>query len=141
VPAANVSVLCCPTDLRRFDFSLHREARERNRAAWGLGQNPLLLFVGTLVYRKGIDLLLDAVSVLQHEFPTLRIALMGDGPSRASLQARAHALGLTGVVMFLGRMPQAEVPGALAASDICFPQGMKGCPDAWLRLWQWSVRW
>lgn len=62
---------------------------------------PELLFIGRLVERKGVHVLLEALALLQPgERPVLRI--VGDGPEREPLQRRAGELGLGGDVRFDG---------------------------------------
>lgn len=73
-----------------------------------------LLFVGLLVPRKGVHLLLAALA--DPRLPadlTLRIA--GDGPERAALEGQARALGLAARVEFLGFRD--DVPELLAEAD------------------------
>ncbi|HET6763986.1 MAG TPA: glycosyltransferase [Longimicrobiaceae bacterium] len=60
-----------------------------------------LLFVGRLVERKGVHLLLDALAALPAS-RRVRLHVVGDGPDRAALQARAEAAGLGGRVVFHG---------------------------------------
>jgi glycosyltransferase involved in cell wall biosynthesis len=66
-----------------------------------------LVNVGTLEPRKNQRYLLEILSVakrLGHEYT---LALIGDGPDRSSLEARARELGITGQVRFLGFRPDA----------------------------------
>jgi glycosyltransferase involved in cell wall biosynthesis len=129
VPAGKVAVLSCPTDMAHFDPDLWPDAREGNRRRWGIAAEPVVMFVGALVHRKGVDLLIDAAAMLRGEFPALRVALIGDGPMRGGLESRVGALGLDGTVMFLGRMSQDKVPGALAAADlVVLPSRNEGLP-------------
>jgi glycosyltransferase involved in cell wall biosynthesis len=74
----------------------------------------VLLTLASLVHRKGLDVLLDALSRAREESLTLWIA--GDGPDRSSLEARSERLGLSGRVRFLGH--RADAPDLLAACDI-----------------------
>ncbi|MGH8885268.1 MAG: glycosyltransferase [Egibacteraceae bacterium] len=55
-----------------------------------------VLFVGRLVYYKGLDTLLSAAPALHGD-----VLLLGDGPLYLSLRARVEADGLTGKVMFI----------------------------------------
>jgi glycosyltransferase involved in cell wall biosynthesis len=83
-----------------------------------------LLFVGLLVERKGVHLLLEALAAGP---PDLTLDVVGDGPERAALEALATRLGLIGRdgagrdsadgdrVRFLGF--RADVPELLARAD------------------------
>lgn len=75
-----------------------------------------LLFVGRLVERKGVPLLLDAVASLP---PGRRAVLhvVGDGPDRAALEERASRLGLDGRVVFHGFVPHEEKRRRFASCD------------------------
>lgn len=73
-----------------------------------------LLFVGLLVRRKGVHLLLDAMAAAAlPEDVTLQVA--GDGPERDALAAQAARLGLQSRVHMLGFRP--DVPELLHRAD------------------------
>ena len=60
------------------------------RAHWGLADDDLaVLSVGRLAPEKNLDLTVRAFRALQAERPTARLIFVGDGPTRAQLQA-AH---------------------------------------------------
>jgi len=59
---------------------------------------PLVLFVGRLVYYKGVDVLLDALRLTERA----RLAVVGVGPLTTRLVERAARLGVTERVTFLG---------------------------------------
>jgi len=115
--------------MRVFDFTLVAQERERIRSQRGLDDTLLVMFVGALVARKGIDLLLEATAILRPEFQQLRVAIIGNGPNYDTLKAQAAKLGLDGVVSFWGRLPQEKMPGALAAADaVVLPSRNEGLP-------------
>lgn len=58
-----------------------------------------LLFVGRLVYYKGLDVLFEAL-----RDTTVPVVVAGDGPMRAEWETLAHVLGLGGQVRFLGEV-------------------------------------
>ena len=64
--------------------------------------SPLLGTVGRLVEDKGISTLLDAFATLRHDLPGASLVVVGDGPYRHALETRAHALGISDSVFFLG---------------------------------------
>jgi glycosyltransferase involved in cell wall biosynthesis len=75
-----------------------------------------LLFVGRLVERKGVHLLLDALASL----PAARrvvLRVVGDGPERARLQAQAERLELDARVVFHGFVTQDELKARIATCD------------------------
>lgn len=62
-----------------------------------------VLFVGRLVERKGVDVLLRAAARLSASV-RLRVVVVGDGPERGRLETLAQELGLAACVEFKGRV-------------------------------------
>lgn len=86
-------------------------------------------FVGRLDTVKGVPLLLEAFAMVTARHPEARLTIAGDGPSRQRLEARAQALGLTGVVRFAGYMDEAGVANLLeTASMLVLPSFAEGLP-------------
>jgi glycosyltransferase involved in cell wall biosynthesis len=70
-----------------------------------LGLSPETSLIGSvcrLIPQKGLPDALVAMSLLSQQHPNLHYALVGEGRSRAELEAQAHELGLGGRVHFLG---------------------------------------
>jgi len=67
-----------------------------------------VVFIGRLIAEKRVDLLIDALALLAAEGTPPRCRIVGDGPERAALTARAARLGLTGHVEFTGALAGAE---------------------------------
>lgn len=88
-----------------------------------------VLFIGRLAAAKGVPVLLEAFARAHTAFPDARLTLIGDGPARADLQARATRLGLGDAVRFTGYLSQAEVAGHLARTDLfALPSFAEGVP-------------
>jgi rhamnosyl/mannosyltransferase len=81
--------------------------------AWARGC-PVALLVGRLVYYKGADVLLDAVA----RIPEVRLVVVGDGPLRGDLSARAVALGVADRVLWLGTVSEEDLVGAYSGADL-----------------------
>jgi glycosyltransferase involved in cell wall biosynthesis len=67
-----------------------------------------VLFVGRLIKSKGVDLLIEAVSLARASLPGLRCRIVGDGPERAPLEALVQRKGLTEIVMLEGFVERHE---------------------------------
>ncbi|MFZ4698992.1 MAG: glycosyltransferase family 4 protein [Candidatus Methylumidiphilus sp.] len=68
-----------------------------------------LLFVGRLVYQKGLDILLPILARLSESGSQFELRLVGDGPDRQYLENLTRKLGLQDCVSFLGEQPQSIV--------------------------------
>jgi glycosyltransferase involved in cell wall biosynthesis len=83
----------------------------------GVGEGELLLvYMGRLVPIKRLDVLLRAVAHARQAGAPLRLALVGDGPERASLEALSRSLGLAEAVVLTGY--RLDVPTVVAAADV-----------------------
>ncbi len=100
------------------------------RRALGLPeQTPLIGIVARLVPVKAHETFLQAAALVRDEHPDARFAIVGDGECRAALEARARALGLDGVLHFLGW--RRDLPGVYADLDVvCLSSLNEGSPVA-----------
>ncbi|MFP4303501.1 MAG: glycosyltransferase family 4 protein [Rhodosalinus sp.] len=104
-------------------------AVDPDRYAAGGRDGCSLLFVGRLSAAKGVPVLLDAMAELAVSHPGARLALIGDGPDRAALQAHAVRAGLSDRVTFAGYRDERGVAEALAGADIfVLPSFAEGLP-------------
>jgi teichuronic acid biosynthesis glycosyltransferase TuaC len=112
-------------DTDRFRPRDRSEARRR----LGLpGDRPVLAWVGRLVPVKGIDVLLDACARLSDT--PFHLALVGDGPLRTALEARARASGLAEKVAFVGARDHSELADWYSAADwTLLPSRSEGLPN------------
>jgi teichuronic acid biosynthesis glycosyltransferase TuaC len=77
-------------------------------AGGGREAAPTLVTVAHLVARKRHADVLRALAVLSGRHPTLRYAVIGDGPERIALEGLAVRLGVAERVDFLGQLPPQE---------------------------------
>lgn len=88
-----------------------------------------LLFVGRIVYQKGLDLLLDALGRLRKL--DWQLELVGDGPRRERLEDQAARLGIAKRVQFHGWQPRQALPGIFSAANLfVYPSRHEGMPNA-----------
>ena len=79
---------------------------------------PLIISVGRLVWKKGIDYLLAALSRLKQSGVAFRAQIIGDGPLHAALRFSVEDLNLEPEVELLGSLPSAEVLQRLRNADL-----------------------
>jgi glycosyltransferase involved in cell wall biosynthesis len=79
------------------------------------GAGPRFLFVGRLLYWKGVHLALRALAELRREVPDAEFTIVGDGRDRAWLEALVQQLNLGKAVQWRGWLPRAEVQQLYAA--------------------------
>lgn len=72
----------------------------------------VLTFAGSLIHRKGVDLLLRAIQ----KTPDVELVIAGDGPDRALMEALAAQLNVAGRVQFRGYC--ADLSSLYRATDI-----------------------
>jgi glycosyltransferase involved in cell wall biosynthesis len=110
--ARRIAVIPFGIDLERY----RRRDPERQARVDAIRERmpgPRLLFVGRLVYYKGLHVLLDAA----RDWPGT-IVIAGDGPLEPALRARASALGVADRVHFVGRVADADLPAYYQAADV-----------------------
>jgi glycosyltransferase involved in cell wall biosynthesis len=83
-----------------------------SRLSWRIGT------LGRLVEKKGVDVLIRAVGLLRDRGHGVVLAIAGDGPLRADLEALAASLGLGDSVHFEGNLSHAQVRGWMHELDI-----------------------
>ena len=115
VPPAKVHTIRNGVDTSRFVPSA--AADPAVRAGLGAGRDDcLVLYAGTHGISQGLSAIADAAAELSG-LP-VRFAFVGDGADKRRLKRRVAELGLPNVVL-LPSVPNTEMPGLLAAADIC----------------------
>jgi glycosyltransferase involved in cell wall biosynthesis len=77
-----------------------------------------LLFVGRLVEKKGVEVLLRALPAVLTAHPSARLTVVGHGPLGPSLEQLAQTLGITAHVSFLGPRQQSELPALYRSASL-----------------------
>lgn len=91
------------------------------RSRWAPGDDPLVVYAGTLEPYQGVPLLLDSMAQLGEldggQRPRLLI-VGGRDDQIARLREHAATLDLDGRVSFIGQRPPDEMPAAYASADV-----------------------
>lgn len=117
--AAPVAVLPTGIDLPAYAAAKNDKTAPALRAALGIpAENRVLLSVGRLAKEKELDALLECRAALGAAAP-VTLLLVGDGPDRPRLEAKASALGLAApAVVFAGMARPARVPAYYRLGDV-----------------------
>ncbi len=122
----SVLELPCGIDSRRFE-PIDAETRAAVRKRYALDPDrPLVVGQSRLVPRKGFDILIDAVARIDG----VQLAIGGAGRDRERLERRATERGIIDRTVFLGRVPDDELPSVFAMADVFAML----CRDRWAGL-------
>ena len=95
-------------------------ARGALRARWGLSDAPMVLFLGRLHFKKGLDLLIPAFDALRRRLPGAQLVIAGpenDGYGR-KVRGWVRERGLESAVHFVGSLEGADVAQAYVDADV-----------------------
>lgn len=89
----------------------------RRRLVGGDAAAFVALFVGRFVPQKHLRLLVDVLVRTAEVAPQLRMALIGDGPERAVVEAEAAARGVADRLVWIGPIGHDALPSWMASAD------------------------
>ena len=116
VPAARISLI--PNGIDR-DVLFPRPPAAAVCERWGLHDQFVCAYVGTIGMASGLDVVLRAAAELAARGRTdIKFLVVGDGAVRAELERDAAHRGLTNVV-FTGRQDKESIPTLLASVGVC----------------------
>lgn len=104
-------------DFFRKEAAQLRLKRRVLRQEFGFSDQPVIVFVGRLIRKKGVDILLEAFRHVTHNTPC-HLAIAGDGPERLRLERQAAELRIRDRVHFLGFCQPRELPRLYCAADL-----------------------
>lgn len=114
MPDSRLRVIHNGVDPARLDRGQPSTLRDELGLAAG---DTVLVALASLIPRKGIDVLIDAMAILRQTDPQVHLLVVGDGVARGDLEAQATRLGLERTVHFVGE--RADVGAVLrTAADI-----------------------
>ena len=88
---------------------------------------PVILYTGTFEAYQGLDLLFDAMAVVQRARPDARLVLAGGKPDQIErARAQARTVGIEAATIFAGERPASEIPAYLLAADVLVSPRSRG---------------
>ncbi len=89
-----------------------------------------LLFVGSLIPRKGVKYLIEALAHVVLEEKDVSLTLIGEGKEKEALLKQIHAHALDDVVTFKGAQPPDQILGWMNKADcLVLPSLWEGTPN------------
>jgi PEP-CTERM/exosortase A-associated glycosyltransferase len=113
---SRLSIMPNGVDLDLFGTPAPRDAALT--AELGIGDGPVIGFIGSFYDYEGLDDLIAAMPALLARQPQARLLLVGGGPCEAALKAQAEASPAASAIRFVGRVPHHEVERYYALTDI-----------------------
>jgi len=111
------SVLHNGVDVDRFRPQTAK--REEKRGKLGIPTNAtVILTVRRLVYKNGIDTLIESAAKAIKQDPKLVFLVVGTGPDQTQIQEQAVQLGIAGNFRLMGFVSDKELPSFYNAADL-----------------------
>lgn len=113
---------------RLFRFGVDREMFRPSEEPRPQDGEVRLLYVGSLVAKKGVQDLVEALA--DPDLDRVKLIVVGEGILEADLASRCARLGLAERAEFRGPLPPAEVAEVMRACDLlCLPSYTEGRPN------------
>jgi len=104
-------------DVDRFKPS--STARDSVRKKLGIDPEAIVIVtVRRLVYKNGIDTLIESARIALKQNPRLVFLAVGTGPDRDDVQAKIQQLGISGEFKLAGFVSDADLPAYYNAADV-----------------------
>ncbi len=113
--------------LERFNTASRAERASLRRRMGVSPDEALIITISRLTEKNAVDVLIRGVLLLRAKGEQVKLAVVGDGEEHVRLDLLAHELNLGDTVIFLGSVPNSEIPRYLAAADVfCRPSRSEG---------------
>lgn len=106
--------------------------KDRIKEEFKIKEKKIILFVGLLIERKGVNYLLESISLLETSYKEdFKIIIIGDGPEKSKLLNLSNKLNLKDKISFLGEVRGDELLKWYSIADIfVLPSLAEGRPIA-----------
>jgi len=115
VDGAKVRIVSNGVDVEKFKPVENVEDAKRQ---FGLGNEPYVLFVGSLIPRKGLSFLVEAAKKVVKEHSETKFLIVGEGPLKNQLLSNLETANLSGNFTLLGNVKEDMLPAVYNCADI-----------------------
>ncbi|MCL1818232.1 MAG: glycosyltransferase [Spirochaetaceae bacterium] len=95
-----------------FSFFGNPSGREEFLGRYPFFTEKTFIFVGRVGIEKAIDVLIRGFAAAAKEDPSLRLVIVGDGPSRGDMESLVVKAGAADAIFLLGKIAHAELLGS-----------------------------
>lgn len=95
--------------------------QQKNELKESLGikaNEKVILFLGRVAEEKSIDVIMNNMPIIFNSSPNTKFLIVGDGPSKNSLEEQAKKLKIDDKVIFTGKIPWSDVPKYYNIGDV-----------------------
>jgi glycosyltransferase involved in cell wall biosynthesis len=118
IPIRDEQISIVPNGVRLDDFAT-LPPRDPFRQHWNLGSGPVVLYLGRLQERKGVQLLIPAFAQAAQHTPDARLLIVGpDEGMLPTLEAQVREHNCASKVIFTGLLTGQDKLAVLAAADL-----------------------
>jgi glycosyltransferase involved in cell wall biosynthesis len=114
VEHSKVRIVPNGVDIEKFKPMDTKAARHK----FGLDNDPCVLFVGSLIPRKGVPFLIEAAKKVVKDQADTKFLIVGDGPQRNQLSDSLKTVNLSRNFKFLGNLKEDELTAVYNCADV-----------------------
>ncbi len=115
VEEAKIRVVPNGVDVEKFKPIKDTSAAKRK---FGLGDEPCVLFVGSLVPRKGLPFLVEAAKKVVRQQADAKFLIVGEGPLKSQIDHTLSEANLSGNFVFLGNQKEEALIELYNCADV-----------------------
>ncbi len=115
VDVSKVRIVPNGVDIEKFKPTENATAIKQR---FGLGSEPCVLFVGSLIPRKGLPILIEAAKKIVKQKSDTKFLIVGEGPLRPQLTLSLESANLSGNFRFLGNLKDDVLIAVYNCSDV-----------------------
>lgn len=101
------------------EITISAKEAKKVEEKYNLKDKRVIYFIGRLVDRKGVDILINAFGNLKNTDDKLRLIIVGDGQDRRQLEDLARKHGVEGSILFTGFLTGKDRFALLKLAEIC----------------------
>jgi glycosyltransferase involved in cell wall biosynthesis len=118
---AVLATVCAHVPNLQARAAVIRNALPMPASAIAVSKNPAqpkLVYLGRLIFQKGVDVLIAAIAILIADYPWLRLEIAGTGDELPALKQQTAALNIVQAIEFKGALNRTEARAFLADADL-----------------------